>query len=203
MPRPAWLRKAVVAGVSVLALAAAAGCSGGSDHGGILPPTPSAGGGTGRGTANPPEPPAASAGGATAAEDRPARTTGFAAPGGVAGRIEVGFIGLRVDGMLATLTLTFTPHYDAEPADPNISIYEMFGRHSPSITLVDTINLKRYVLVRDSKGGELGAQATTTQTRNNVPARASYTFAAPSAGVRTLDVYADDRMLFDNAEIIR
>jgi hypothetical protein len=79
----------------------------------------------------------------------------------------------------------------------------MFGRHSPSLTLVDTVNLKRYVLVRDSKGAELGAQAVTTQTRNNVPARASYTFAAPPAGVRTLDVYADDRMLFDDAEITR
>jgi hypothetical protein len=177
----------------------AAACSGGSD------PTPSGQAGS-SGTPAPGAGAGATGGsGGSDAEGAPtpSRTTQFTAPGRDAGRIEVGFVGLVVDNRLAVLTLTLTPRYDRAPADPDISIFKMFGQHSPGVTLLDTADLKRYVVVRDSAGVGLEAAAATTRTRNNVPVSASYTFAAPPAGLSSIDVYVDDRLVFDDAAITR
>ncbi|SBW29103.1 hypothetical protein FDG2_6442 [Candidatus Protofrankia californiensis] len=141
----------------------------------------------------------------TVAVDVPAasRTTSFRAPGSAPGTIDVGFVGLRVDGRLTALTVVWTPKYTNAPRDKEISVFDMFGAHSPAVTLVDSVNLKRYVVVQDSRNIELGASGPRTKTVNNTPVSASYTFAAPPADVRTLDVYADDRLLFDDVPVSR
>ncbi|WP_322762589.1 hypothetical protein [Frankia sp. Cr2] len=131
------------------------------------------------------------------------RTTSFRAPGGGAGTIDVGFVGLKVDGRLATLTVVWTPRYASSPQNKEISVFEMFAAHSPAMTLVDSVNLKRYFVVQDSHNVELGASGPKTKTVNNTPVSASYTFAAPPVDVRTVDVYADDRLLFDDAPVSR
>ncbi|WP_131768905.1 hypothetical protein [Candidatus Protofrankia californiensis] len=141
----------------------------------------------------------------TVAVDVPAasRTTGFRAPGSAPGTIDVGFVDLKVDGRLTTLTVVWTPKYTDAPRDKEISVFDMFGAHSPAVALVDSVNLKRYVVVQDSRNIELGASGPRTKTVNNTPVSASYTFAAPPADVRTLDVYADDRLLFDDVPVGR
>ncbi len=131
------------------------------------------------------------------------RTTSFRAPGGGAGTIDVGFVGLKVDGRLATLTVVWTPRYASSPQNKEISVFDMFAAHSPAMTLVDSVNLRRYFVVQDSHNLELGANGPRTKTVNNTPVSASYTFAAPPVDVRTVDVYADDRLLFDDAPVGR
>ncbi|WP_242606151.1 hypothetical protein [Frankia sp. Cppng1_Ct_nod] len=131
------------------------------------------------------------------------RTTSFRAPGGGFGTIDVGFVELKVGGRLATLTLLWTPRYTDTPPTKEISVFDMFGQHNPAVTLVDSTNLKRYVVVQDSRSVELGASGLRTKTVNNTPASASYTFAAPPTDVRTVDVYADDRLLFDAVTVVR
>ncbi len=131
------------------------------------------------------------------------RTTSFRAPGNTPGTVDVGFVDLKVGGRLATLTLVWTPRYTGFPRDKEISVFDMFGAHSPAVTLVDSVNLKRYVVVQDNRNVELGASGPRTKTVNNTPVSASYTFAAPPADVRTLDVYADDRLLFDDIPVGR
>jgi hypothetical protein len=130
------------------------------------------------------------------------RTTQIEAANGVAGTLEIGLGGLEVDGQLASLTLLFTPRYDQDPSD-TISLFEMFGRNVAEVTLVDSVNLRRYLVVEDSRGVDLGPFPATVETRNNVPVSAVYTFAAPPAGVETVDVYVDDRRVFDDVVVTR
>ncbi|WP_347176904.1 hypothetical protein [Parafrankia sp. EAN1pec] len=121
---------------------------------------------------------------------------------GADGDVEVGFVGLRVDGQLARLDLLFTPRYAKDPGT-GITLYDMAGRRDAAVTLVDSVNLRRYTVVRDSAGVALGAASGTTRTRNNVPVTGSFTFAAPPADVTTVDVYLNDRVIVDDAAITR
>ncbi len=173
-----------------------AGCSGGSDK--ASPPAHAS-------AATVTTPRAGTTGASQGAADGAvaSRTASFRAPGGGSGTVEVGFVSLKVDGRLATLTVVWTPRYSDLPRDKEISVFDMFAAHSPAIALVDSTNLKRYVVVQDSRNTELGASGPRTKTVNNTPVSASYTFAAPPEDVRTVDVYADDRLLFDDAPVSR
>ncbi|WP_250284719.1 MULTISPECIES: hypothetical protein [unclassified Frankia] len=173
----------------------AMGCSGSSGS----PGTPAAGG-----TAAP-GPASTAQTGQVASADVPvaSRTAGFRAPGSISGTVEAGLVGLKADGRLSTLTLLWTPRYTGVPREKEISVFDMFDGHSPAVTLVDSVNLKRYLVVQDSRNVELGASGPRTKTVNNTPVSASYTFAAPPADVRALDVYADDRLLFDDVPVGR
>ncbi|MEX5711681.1 hypothetical protein AB1484_26150 [Parafrankia sp. FMc6] len=168
------------------------GCSGSGDDEAPSPAPASGTAGTGQGGAASPEAPPA--GTPTAS-----RTTRFQ---GADGDVEVGFVGLRVDGQLARLDLLFTPRYAKDPGT-GITLYDMAGRRDAAVTLVDSVNLRRYTVVRDSAGVALGAASGTTRTRNNVPVTGSFTFAAPPADVTTVDVYLNDRVIVDDAAITR
>ncbi|AEH11712.1 hypothetical protein FsymDg_4463 [Candidatus Protofrankia datiscae] len=170
----------------------AMGCSSSSD-------TPASGGTTAPGPAGTAQTGQAASAGVPAAS----RTASFRAPGSTPGTVEVGLVGLKADGRLSTLTLLWTPRYTGAPREKEISVFDMFDGHSPAVTLVDSVNLKRYLVVQDSRNVELGASGPQTKTSNNTPVSASYTFAAPPADVRTIDVYADDRLLFDDVPVGR
>lgn len=131
------------------------------------------------------------------------RVATFAAPGQPTGTLAVGFVSLQVDGRVANLTLTLTPHFPGTPATEKISIYKMFSDSEPDVSLVDTTNLKRYVVIRDSASQELESDVVATNTTNDRPVTASYTFAAPPASVRAIDLYVNDRRLFDNVPVGR
>ena len=130
------------------------------------------------------------------------RSTEIEAAEGVAGTLEIGLAGLEVDGQLVTLTLVYTPRYDSDP-NGAISLFDMFGRNVAEVTLVDSVNLLRYLVVEDSRGLELGPFPATVETLNNEPVSASYTFAAPPADVESVDVYVDDRRIFDDVDVTR
>ncbi|GAB2855816.1 hypothetical protein GCM10022221_64240 [Actinocorallia aurea] len=105
---------------------------------------------------------------------------------GPKGKFELGVVGLTARGKLADLTLTLTPHYPGLP-QPSVLAVGYFTGVYPEVTLVDPVNLKRYLVVKDSSGKMLGAgnEAYNIDQPNTL----SYTFAAPPEDVTTLDVY--------------
>jgi hypothetical protein len=117
--------------------------------------------------------------------------------------VSVGFVSLRVDGRLANLTLTWTPHFAGTPTTERISLYDMFSHSDPDVALIDTANLKRYVVVRDTDQHYLRADPVETKTTNDRPVTGTYTFAAPPASTRAVDVYVNDRNLFDGVPVDR
>lgn len=108
----------------------------------------------------------------------------------------LGFGGLAVKGQLATLTLVWTPH---GIGDGNISIFEM---SAGDFTMIDSVNLKRYKIVHDSTGDELSPNINTAETGNNQPIAETYTFAAPP-GNASMDIYLDNRRLFESVPVTR
>lgn len=183
---------ALAAGVAagVLGLAGcSSGSSGSSGSVGASTPTPA---------------PGATGAPVSTATDAPAsRVVTFAAPGRPSGTVSVGFVSLRLDGRLANLTLTLTPHFPGTPTTEEISIFHMFSDSAPDVSLVDTTNLKRYVVVRDSASQQLESDVVSTRTTNDRPVTTSYTFAAPPGSVRAIDLYVNDRRLFDNVPVGR
>ena len=118
------------------------------------------------------------------------------------GEIEIGLVELRVKGSLATLTLTYTPRLRGG-GDTGRTLADLFGSWDPEVDLVDTVNLKRYVVVRDSKGELLAPPGGRTRVVNSQPTRASYTFAAPPENVRAIDVHVHGQLAFADVEITR
>jgi hypothetical protein len=97
---------------------------------------------------------------------------------------DVAVLGLRRRGKLLDLVLSFTPH--SKKGDTYISIEEWTGAGPAVITLVDSVNLKRYLVVRDSKDQPL--QPPDWILKVDEPATRTYTFPAPDASVTALDV---------------
>lgn len=111
----------------------------------------------------------------------------------------LGFAGLRVKGPLATLTLVWTPHGIADATD---SIFDMCGSSGGDVSMIDTTNLKRYVVVHDSGDHELGPNVIGAHTANDQPLSATYTFAAPQANAST-DIYLDNRKVLESVPVTR
>ncbi|MFB4312811.1 hypothetical protein [Actinomadura sp. 21ATH] len=111
----------------------------------------------------------------------------FDSPLAEGAKVEIAVMGLRVKGNLATLTVRLTPRLPAT-ADQEPSPYELNGRDGLDTALIDPVNLKRYVVVKDSRGSELQTNYITTNTRNNQPSLHTYTFAAPPEKVKSVDV---------------
>lgn len=127
------------------------------------------------------------------------------------GTVTVGFQGLQVRGQLAVLSLTWTPRVPGGSVG-NIdhwNISQMASGQSiggGNVSLVDNQNLKRYVLVKDSNGHVVGSSGDDGDLTVNNPGQdatsgqtvpATYTYAAPPPNVTSIDVYADDRLLFN------
>lgn len=106
----------------------------------------------------------------------------LAAPGA---KIEIGIVELRVTGQLAQLTLSITPRV---PGSDSPTVYELTKGLDPDVALIDNVNLKRYVVVKDSAGTLLQPDWIEVHLRNGQPNTETYMFAAPPQGVRTMDV---------------
>ncbi|HEY7485551.1 MAG TPA: hypothetical protein VH912_13895 [Streptosporangiaceae bacterium] len=115
-------------------------------------------------------------------------------------KVEIGIVELRVVGKLADLTLSITPRV---PGDTSPNVYELNGNTDPDVSLIDTINLKRYVVVKDSSGKQLQPDYIYVHLRNGQPNVQTYTFAAPPAGVRAVDVVFGQWPPFRNVPVTR
>lgn len=198
-PRPRVLAVTLAIGAALTV----AGCSSGSGSAGSGSGVGAATNGSG-GEASAGPAPAGSAVPGSAAKTIASTTFAVAGkPNDTGGTLRVGLVGLRVDGRLATLDVTFTPHFPGETPDQKLSLYQIFGNQSPDVTLVDNAALKRYVVVRDSAYHYLQTDSVNTQTTNNTAVGASYTFAAPVDSVRVVDIYIDDRKVFANVSVSR
>jgi len=85
--------------------------------------------------------------------------------------------------------LSFSPTVPEGPADKTVSLYDVNGGQPVTMTLVDTMNLKRYAVVQDANGRDLQPQEVGLSTLPGGSATGTYTFAAPPSGVTAIDVY--------------
>ena len=116
--------------------------------------------------------------------------------------VEVKIHGLRAAGRLAVLTASLTPRVPGR-YDEDISPYDINGEHGVEPYLVDTVNLKRHLVLKDAKGSALGSDDVYTNGSNNVPMYVSYTYAAPPPNVRTMDVYVGEWPPFRDVPVER
>lgn len=126
----------------------------------------------------------------------------FPSPLASGATVEVKIHGLRAAGRLAVLTASLTPRVPGR-YDDEISPYNVNGDRGVSPYLVDTVNLKRHVILKDAKGKELGSDDVYTDGLNNVPMYVSYTYAAPPPNVRAMDVYVGEWPPFRDVPVER
>ncbi|MEO3785716.1 hypothetical protein ABGB12_20500 [Actinocorallia sp. B10E7] len=117
---------------------------------------------------------------------------------GPSGKIELAVVSLTARGRLANLALSLTPHH---PDKTSMGAFLYFGYYVPEATLVDPVNLKRYLVVKDSEGAALGAGNVNYNL--NQPNTLQYTFAAPPENVKSIDVHFGDFPPFRNVPISR
>lgn len=110
---------------------------------------------------------------------------------------------LQVRDKLATLSVTFTPRYADAAPDESISLYDVNGGSPVYVSLVDTVGLRRYVVVEDSAGQNLGSDEVSTSATNGSSAQLSYTFAAPPEDLTDIDVQISDFPPFIDVPILR
>jgi hypothetical protein len=115
-------------------------------------------------------------------------------------KVEIGVVELRVTGQLAQLTLLITPRV---PGNGSPNVYELTGSLDPNVSLIDNVNLKRYVVVKDSVGTLLQPDWIGTHLRNEQPNPQTYMFAAPPETVRTVDVVFGQWTPFRNVPVSR
>jgi hypothetical protein len=132
---------------------------------------------------------------AVADAGKPIAQASFDAAGGKFG---LAVVSLSANGKLAQLALSLTPH-SAQPG--YLNVYNFFGGTIAEASLVDPVNLKRYVPVKDSSGhalssGNAGLAKDQANTMN-------YTFAAPPDNVKTISVQFGDFPPFRNIPISR
>lgn len=193
-------RTAMVLGLGVSAALLASGCqlvSGGGGSEAKPSHTSQSGraGATAAATASP------RASGQPVAQPAVSKSVTLPIPGEQGETFTLGFAGLKVKGQLATLTLVWTPH---GVGTDSVSIYDMCGNQGDvgGISMIDSVNLKRYVVVSDSDDHELGPDKVFKETGNDQPMTTNYIFAAPQANA-SMDVYLDDRRVFDSVPVTR
>lgn len=135
----------------------------------------------------------------TANPDKPVVKATFDSPIAPGAKVDIAVLELKVTGKLAQLTLAITPHVVGGDNDTNV--YELNGSQGPDVALIDTVNLKRYVVVKDSSGQELQPNYITTRLANERPNVQTYFFAAPP--VRNVDLVFGRWAPFRNVPISR
>ncbi|MEU4822743.1 hypothetical protein OG979_10230 [Actinomadura citrea] len=111
----------------------------------------------------------------------------FDSPLAQGAKIDIAVMGLKTRGRLATLTMQLTPH--VPPGGPTrINAYGLNGEHGLGTSLIDPVNLKRYVVVKDTGGKELETDDIFTHMTNDQVTPFYFTFAAPPENVKTVDV---------------
>ncbi|MCL2465808.1 MAG: hypothetical protein FWF02_11380 [Micrococcales bacterium] len=74
----------------------------------------------------------------------------FEVPGSPDDTVEVGVLGLKVDGKIQVLSLVLTPHFASKSRDGRVSLYAMLGETGFHPKLIDKDNLKIYSSVESS-----------------------------------------------------
>lgn len=115
--------------------------------------------------------------------------------------VDVALNELKVDGRLARLSVTMTPH--ARGATERPTPYRLNNGSGLGTSLIDTVNLKRYVVVKDSSGQSLQSDDVTTNLTNDQPGMLSYTFAAPPQDVDQVDVQLGSWPVFQHVPVAR
>lgn len=110
----------------------------------------------------------------------------FDSPIAAGAKVDIAVLGLKVTGKLAQLTLAITPHVVGETDSP--SVYDLNGGNRPEAALIDTVNLKRYVVVTDAAGNQLQPDYITVKLQNEQPNVQTYYFAAPPPNVQKMDL---------------
>ena len=128
-----------------------------------------------------------------------ARAT-FDSPAAPGAKVEIGIVELRVTGRLAQLTLAITPRV---PGSGSPTVYELTGGLDPNVSLVDNVNLKRYVVVKDSSGTLLQPDWIKVSLHNGQPNAQTYMFAAPPEAARSVDVVFGQWPPFRNVPVTR
>ncbi|TDC54935.1 hypothetical protein E1281_15015 [Actinomadura sp. KC345] len=126
----------------------------------------------------------------------------FDSPIAPGAKIDIAIMGIKVRGKLATLSTQYTPHIPPGGED-NPNPYELNGRNGLGTSLIDPVNLKRYVVVKDSSGDEMETDDIFTHIANNQTGTFSYTFAAPPENVEAVDVQIGAWPTFRNIPIER
>ncbi|MEU8305755.1 hypothetical protein AB0C84_19540 [Actinomadura sp. NPDC048955] len=111
----------------------------------------------------------------------------FDSPMAQGAKIDIALMGLKAKGQLATLTAQLTPHVPVGDT-VRLNAYRLNGEHGLGTSLIDAVNLKRYVVVKDSAGKELQTDEIFTHMTNGQTTPFYFTFAAPPENVKTVDV---------------
>lgn len=138
------------------------------------------------------------------AEDALAEQTGLKARSARTTTVDIAVLSLEVAGKLATLTLSFTAHDPEAAPDTSYSLADLNGS-SPtlSVTLLDPVNLRRYMVVKDSDDDALESRDDFVDVPLDASATAKYTFAAPPPDVTKIDVSVGDWPTFRDVPIER
>lgn len=126
----------------------------------------------------------------------------FDSPIAPGAKVDIAIMGIQVRGRLAVLTTQFTPHIPPGGEDkPNP--YRLNGRNGLGTSLIDPVNLKRYVVVKDSSGDEMESDDIFTHIANDQTGTLTYTFAAPPENVKVMDVQIGSWPTFRNIPVER
>jgi len=115
----------------------------------------------------------------------------FDAPFAPNGKVDVAIHSFKRRGKLVDLVFSLTPRLPEgqEHHEKQLSPFDILGDQSFTVTLIDTVNMKRHVVVKDSRGKELKPDDVWTETHLGQPMVLTYTFAAPPENVTKMDVH--------------
>ncbi|MFC7328451.1 hypothetical protein [Marinactinospora rubrisoli] len=117
------------------------------------------------------------------------------------GEAEVQIHALRVRGELMQLTATVTAEQTGDRSGD--SLYRLYGYMGVQPYLVDTANLARYNVVRDSGGTLQAPDAGNTHLTYGEPRDLSFTFAAPPEDVTAMDLYVGELPPVTDVPVLR
>lgn len=115
-------------------------------------------------------------------------------------KVDIGIVNLKVTGRLLQLDLAVTPRVAGED---DVTMFALNGKQNVDVALIDTVNLRRYTVVRDDGGQALGPDQILFSLKNEQPNALTYMFAAPPPDVRAVDVLIGRWPAFRNVPITR
>lgn len=118
-----------------------------------------------------------------------AKTQQVTISGKVRGTAALGVSAVQVRGQLAVVDVSFTPQLVDEATDAEVSLYDINSATPVTVFLTDPVGLKRYAVVKDSRGIALEGEYVGVSAVSGQTGSVSFTFAAPPADVTSLDVY--------------
>ncbi|MEU5991587.1 hypothetical protein ABZ806_21665 [Spirillospora sp. NPDC047418] len=126
----------------------------------------------------------------------------FDSPAAKGATVDISIMRLKAKGKLATLTVQITPHLPATDTR-RINAYGLNGEHRLGTSLIDPVNLKRYLVVEDSDRTKMETDDIFTKMTNDQATPFSFTFAAPPENVKSLDVQIGSWPMFRDIPVER